>query len=67
MPDTRRAANPRKIRIQVSGGVEDIRDIEQLIKQDRLANGWELNWYQLKSRGDFGPLHDLQIGFIESL
>jgi hypothetical protein len=26
-----------------------------------------MNWYQFKSRGDFGPLHDLQIGFIETL
>lgn len=66
MPDSRRDRNPHKIRIQVSGGLDDVRDIEALIKDDRLANGWEMNWYQLKPRGDFGPLHDLQIGFIES-
>jgi hypothetical protein len=67
MPDPRRDQNPHKIRISVSGGIDDVRDIETLIKDDRLANGWELNWYQLKPRGDFGPLHDLQLGFIESL
>lgn len=67
MPDSRRDQNPNKIRIQISAGLDDVRDLEDLIKSDRLANGWELNWYQIKPRGDFGPLHDLQMGFIESL
>lgn len=67
MSDSRRNQTPNKIRIQVSGGIDDVRDIEALIKADRLANGWEMNWYQLKPRGNFGPLHDLQLGFIESL
>jgi len=67
MSDARRDRNPKKIRISVSGGIDDVRDIETLIKADRLANGWELNWYRLKPRGDFGPLHDLQLGFIESI
>jgi hypothetical protein len=67
MSDARRNNNPNKLRITASGGIDDLRDIEELIKADRLANGWSLNWYQLKPRGDFGPLHDLQLGFIESL
>jgi hypothetical protein len=67
MPDARRNTNPNKIRIAISGGLDDIRDLESLIKGDRLTNGWELNWYQLKQRGDHGPLHDLQLGFIEPL
>jgi len=66
MTDSRRERNPHKIRIHVSAGVEDLNSIEELIKQDRLANGWVMNWYKLKPRGDFGPLHDLQMGFIES-
>jgi hypothetical protein len=66
MPDSRRDRNPNKIRISASGGLDDLRNIEALIKEDRLANGWELNWYQLKPRGDYGPIHDLQLGFIES-
>lgn len=67
MSDARRDINPHKIRISVSGGLDDVRDIETLIKENRLSNGWELNWHQLKPRGDFGPLHDLQLGFIESI
>jgi hypothetical protein len=67
MSDARRDRNPNKIRVSISGGLDDVHDLEQLIKDDRLTNGWELNWYQLKPRGDFGPLHDLQLGFIESL
>ena len=67
MPDSRRDLKPNKLRISVSGGIEDLKDLEELIKEDRLANGWELNWYQLKPRGDYGPLHDLQLGFIEAL
>lgn len=67
MSDSRRDRNPNKIRISASGGIEDLKDLEELIKSDRLANGWELNWYQLKPRGDYGPLHDLQLGFIECL
>lgn len=65
--DARRNANPNKIRIKVSGGIEDLRDLEDLIKTDRLENGWEMNWYRLERRGDYGPLHDLELGFIESL
>ena len=67
MSDSRRDRNPNKLRISASGGIEDLKDLEELIKSDRLANGWELNWYQLKPRGDYGPLHDLQLGFIEAL
>jgi len=67
MSDSRRNRNPNKIRVSISGGLDDVRDIEAVIKEDRLSNGWEMNWYQLKPRGDFGPLHDLQLGFIESL
>lgn len=67
MVDPRRDRNPNKIRVSISAGLDDIRELEELIKADRLANGWELNWYQLKPRGDFGPLHDLQLGFIEAL
>jgi len=67
MSDSRRDRNPNKIRVSISGGLDDVRDLGKLITDDRLTNGWELNWYQLKPRGDFGPLHDLQLGFIESL
>jgi len=67
MSDSRRDRNPNKIRVSISGGMDDVRDLGKLITDDRLTNGWELNWYQLKPRGDFGPLHDLQLGFIESL
>jgi hypothetical protein len=66
MSDSRRDRNPNKIRVSISGGLDDVRDLGKLITDDRLTNGWELNWYQLKPRGDFGPLHDLQLGFIES-
>lgn len=65
--DARRNANPNKIRIKISGGIEDLRDLEDLLKTDRLENGWEMNWYRLERRGDHGPLHDLELGFIESL
>lgn len=67
MSDARRTKSPNKIRVSASGGLDDVRYIEELIKSDYLSNGWELNWYQLKPRGDHGPLHDLQLGFIESL
>lgn len=67
MSDSRRERNPRKIRVHLSGGIYDVQDVGDLIKDDRLANGWEMNWYQLKPRGDYGPLHDLQLGFIESI
>lgn len=67
MSDSRREHNPNKIRVSISAGLDDLRELEELIKADRLANGWEMNWYQLKPRGDFGPLHDLQLGFIEAL
>jgi len=66
MSDSRRDRNPNKIRVSISGGLDDVRDLGKLITDDRLTDGWELNWYQLKPRGDFGPLHDLQLGFIES-
>ncbi len=67
MSDSRRERNPHKIRIQISGGIDDVKEVGDLIKDERLANGWEMNWYQLKPRGDYGPLHDLQLGFIESI
>jgi phosphoribosylformimino-5-aminoimidazole carboxamide ribonucleotide (ProFAR) isomerase len=37
MPDARRDRTPHKIRISVSGGIDDVRDIEELIKGERLA------------------------------
>ncbi len=67
MPDARRDRDPHKVRIKLSGGLEDLRDLEDLIKCDREQNGWEMNWYRLARRGDHGPLHDLELGFIESV
>ncbi len=67
MSDSRRDHNPNKIRITASGGLEDLLNLRELIKSQYEDDGWEMNWYQLKPRGDFGPLHDLQLGFIESL
>ena len=67
MSDSRRSHNPNKIRITASGGLEDLLNLRELIKSQYEDDGWEMNWYQLKPRGDFGPLHDLQLGFIESL
>jgi hypothetical protein len=67
MSDSRRDRNPNKIRITASGGLEDLLNLRELIKSQYEDDGWEMNWYQLKPRGDFGPLHDLQLGFIESL
>lgn len=67
MPDARRNANPHKLRFKITGGIDDIKDIESVIREDRESNGWEVNWYNLKSRGDHGPLHDLELGFIETL
>jgi hypothetical protein len=67
MSDSRRDRNPNKIRITASGGLEDLLNLRELIKSTYEDDGWEMNWYQLKPRGDFGPLHDLQLGFIESL
>lgn len=65
--DSRRDTNPHKLRIRISGGIEDVKDVEALIKEDREAEGWEVNWYNLKPRGDYGPLYDLELGFIETL
>lgn len=65
--DARRNANPHKVRLKLSGGLEDLKDLEDLIKADREQNGWELTWYRLERRGDHGPLHDMELGFIETL
>lgn len=65
--DARRNANPHKIRIKLSGGIEDLTELLDLIRADREENGWEMNWYRLERRGDHGPLHDMELGFIESL
>jgi len=67
MSDARRNQDPHKVRIKISGGLEDLRDLEELIKSDREESGWDLNWYRLERRGNHGPLHDLELGFIESL
>lgn len=68
MSDARRTKSPNKIRVSASGGLEDVLNVYQLIKGHyEEDNGWEMNWYQLKPRGDHGPLHDLQVGFIESI
>lgn len=67
MSDSRRDyPTPNKLRFRISGGVDDLKEVEQLIKSNREAKGWDLNWYRLAPRGDFGPLHDLELGFIES-
>lgn len=67
MPDARRSrTTPNKLRFRISGGIDDIKDVESLLRQDREAKGWEVNWYKLEPRGDFGPLHDMELGFIES-
>jgi hypothetical protein len=67
MSDARRNRDPHKVRIKLSGGLEDLKDLESLIRDDRQECGWELNWYRLERRGDHGPLHDLELGFIESI
>lgn len=67
MTDARRNINPHKLRFKITGGIDDIKDIESVIREDRESNGWEVNWYNLKPRGDHGPLHDLELGFIETL
>jgi len=67
MSDSRRSTNPHKLRFRISGGIDDIKDIESVIREDRELNGWEVNFYELKPRGDHGPIHDLNLGFIETL
>ena len=67
MPDARRNQDPHKVRIKISGGRGDLCDLETLLRDHYMDYGWEVNWYRLERRGDHGPLHDLEIGFIESL
>ena len=67
MPDSRRNTTPNKLRFKITGGLDDVNDIYKVIFDDREANGWEVNWYALKPRGNYGPLHDLELGFIEIL
>ena len=67
MPDSRHDLKPRKIRFKITGGAEDLKDAEDLLKEEYLATGWEVNFYEFKPRGDYGPLHDLNLGFIQSL
>jgi len=67
MTDPRRNRNPHKLRFRISGGIKDIEDIAYCICNDRESKGWEINFYELKPRGDHGPIHDLCLGFIESV
>lgn len=66
MPDSRHDLKPHKIRFRISGGLEDVLEAEELLR-DAYSEDWEVNFYEKKSRGDFGPLHDISIGFIQSL
>jgi hypothetical protein len=67
MPDSRHDLKPRKIRFKITGGTWDIQHAEELLKEEYLAAGWDVNFYELKPRGDYGPLHDLSLGFIQSI
>ena len=65
--DARRNSNPNKVRIKLSGGIEDLTELLDLLRAAREEKGWEMNWYRFERRGDHGPLHDMELGFIESL
>jgi len=67
MSDARRNQDPHKVRIKISGGLGDICDLETLLRDHYMDYRWEVNWYRLERRGDHGPLHDLELGFIESI
>jgi hypothetical protein len=67
MSDARRDSKSNQIRFKISGGLQDIEDARDLLKEEYSSLGWDVNWYKVKPRGDFGPLHDLEIGFIQSI
>jgi len=67
MSDSRRDSKPRKLRFQITGGSQDLKDMESLLRDELTECGWEVNFYEYKPFGDHGPMHKLSLGFIESL
>jgi hypothetical protein len=66
MADARRTDKPRQIRFQITAGVGDLQDMEELLR-DELEGDWDLTFRDLKAFGDHGPMHKLSLGFIQSI
>ena len=67
MSDPRRDLKPRKLRFQITGGEQDVKDMEELLRDELTSASWEVNFYEYKPFGDHGPMRKLSLGFIQSL
>jgi len=67
MPDSRHDLKPRQLRFRITGGIQDVKQAEDLLKEEYESTGWDVNFYEVKPRGKYGPLHDLNLGFIQSI
>jgi len=61
---------PRQIRVQISGGREDIEALAEKVKAAVVADGvnateWELSFEECKPWGEVGPLHKASLGFTQ--
>lgn len=65
MADSRRVDKPRQIRFQITAGVEDLEDMEELLRDNLTDDEWDLTFRDLKPFGDYGPMHKLSLGFIQ--
>ena len=67
MSDSRRNDKPRQIRFQITAGLKDLEDMEALLLDDLTKGEWDLTYRDLKAFGDYGPMHKLSLGFVQSL
>lgn len=67
MPDSRRTRKPRQLRGKISAGLPDIEAFRNFLTDFADQNDWDLTFEVLKQRGDYGPLHDFNFGFIEKM
>ena len=67
MSDSRRTDKPRQIRFQITAGLKDLEDVEALLRDNLTEGEWDLTFRDLKAFGDYGPMHKLSLGFVQSL
>ena len=62
-------AKPRQIRVQISGGIEDIAELSSKIKKIINSHSrylvWDLEFEETTRFGNSGPLHKTNLGFTQ--
>ena len=62
------APRNRQVRMQITGGSEDINELAAVIKAHMVKHGlqdqdWDLTWEDEKGFGEVGPIRKVTLGF----